>query len=100
MKYKTKIITTFLLILIFIILFVFNEKIDIFYSSIFYFQASSFKLPIIQLFISIFILILKMLVVLLVIDFEIKLIKMIECRITVNNYRMLLIKNFVIIILI
>ncbi len=98
MKYKTKIITTFLLILISIILFVFNEKIDIFYSSIFYFQASSFKLPIIQLFISIFILILKMLVVLLVIDFEIKLIKMIECRITVNNYRMLLIKNFVIVI--
>ena len=39
-----------------------------------------------------------MLVVLLVIDFEIKLIKMIECRITVNNYRMLLIKNFVIVI--
>lgn len=98
MKYKIKIITTFLVIMISMTLFVFNEKIDLFYSAILFFQANSFKLPIIQLFFSIIFLVLKMLTVLLVIDFEIKLSKMIECRITVNNYRMLIIKNFVIVI--
>lgn len=98
MKYKIRIIITFLLIMIFLIILVFNEKIELFYSSIFFFQVNSFKLPVIQLFISIIFLILKMLTILLVIDFEFKLMKMIKCRISDRNYKMLLIKNFLIVI--